>query len=118
MTFSTRPPTVEEHDAMQLVGDAPFMWTPGRPILDALRARFEPGRSVVAVDDDLHEIVGALKCYSMLVTVPGGRVLPVGELNEVGVLVSHRPRSWPVSTWLMTWCSRPVRTRLAATLTS
>ena len=75
---------------MQLVGDAPFMWTPGKLILDALRARFEPGRSVVAVDDDFHEIVGALKCYSMLLTVPGGRVLPVGELNEVGVLTSHR----------------------------
>jgi predicted acetyltransferase len=56
---------------------------------DVDRARFEPDRSIGAMDGD--EVVGHTCAYSFTMTAPGGP-LPVAGVSMVGVLPTHRRR--------------------------
>jgi predicted acetyltransferase len=88
MDLTLRPITPEEFDAFTLANGTAF----GRRPTDDDRQRelpiFEFDRSVAAFDGK--QIVGTAGAYSMDLTLPGGRAVPVSGVTFVGVLPTHR----------------------------
>ena len=89
MSVELRPITADEHLAFLVAENAGFGEVPTDPaILAESRSVFEYDRTLVAHDEG--RVIATTAIYSMGLTVPGGRALPVAGVSSVTVAATHR----------------------------
>jgi predicted acetyltransferase len=97
MDLEIRPIRPDEHEAYARATDAAFSGVASPEELEDDRTIAEFDRRFAAFDDGT--IVGGSSASSFLMTVPGGRSVPIPGLTHVGVLPTHRRRG--INTALM-----------------
>ncbi|NUW35870.1 GNAT family N-acetyltransferase [Nonomuraea sp. SMC257] len=90
MTYPIRPIGEAEWGAAAAVLQEAFGWRPSPAQDERFRAETEFDRTLAAFDGD--DIAGLTAAFSLTMTVPGGRQLPVAGVTAVSVLPSHRRR--------------------------
>ncbi|MDR8412156.1 GNAT family N-acetyltransferase [Nonomuraea sp. 3-1Str] len=88
MTYPIRPIGESEWSAATAVLEEAFGWSPTPSQKERYKAETEFDRTLAAFDGDA--VVGLAGAYSLTMTVPGGRQLPVAGVTAVSVLPSHR----------------------------
>jgi len=90
MTFPIRPIDEAEWRGFAGVLAEAFGWTPNATQDERFKAATEFDRTLAAFDGAT--IAGVTSVFSLTMTVPGGRQIPVGGVTAVSVLPSHRRR--------------------------
>jgi predicted acetyltransferase len=90
MGFELRPITVGEWRQYNSVLEAAFGESWSEEESERYRGRQELDRSLAAFEGE--RIVGTAGAYSMELTLPGLRTIPVGGLTNIAVLPTHRRR--------------------------
>ncbi|MBN6058041.1 GNAT family N-acetyltransferase [Nonomuraea sp. RK-328] len=90
MTYPIRPIGEAEWAKAAAVLEEAFGWRPAPPQQERFRAETEFDRTLAAFDGD--DIAGIAAIFSLTMTVPGDRQLPVAGVTAVSVLPSHRRR--------------------------
>ncbi|MEV0383046.1 GNAT family N-acetyltransferase [Nonomuraea sp. NPDC050643] len=90
MTYPIRPIDESEWSAFGRVLEEAFGWTPHPTQSERFKAETEFDRTLAAFDGE--DMAGVTAVFSLTMTVPGGRQLPVGGVTAVSVLPSHRRR--------------------------
>src|SRR5687767_7218133 len=88
MAFDLRPVTEEEWPAYVRAVEAAFGGHPDEGDIAYWRAVSEIERSLAAFEGD--RIVGNAGAYTLELTVPGDRTLPMAGVTAVGVRPTHR----------------------------
>ncbi|NUT11706.1 MAG: GNAT family N-acetyltransferase, partial [Nonomuraea sp.] len=90
MTYPIRPIDEAEWPGFAGVLAEGFGWTPHPTQDERFKAATEFDRTLAAFDGTT--MAGVTSVFSLTMTVPGGRQLPVGGVTAVSVLPSHRRR--------------------------
>ncbi|MFF0868238.1 GNAT family N-acetyltransferase [Nonomuraea sp. NPDC003560] len=90
MTYPIRPIDESEWPGFAGVLAEGFGWTPHPTQDERYKAATEFDRTLVAFDGTT--MAGVTSVFSLTMTVPGGRQIPVGGVTAVSVLPSHRRR--------------------------
>lgn len=89
MPFTVRVARTDDFDAIMSLLFTAFHDNPDdHEVSDIDRVVFEPGRSLLAIDDE-GELAGHVGTFTRDLTVPGG-VIPAGYVTMVGVSGTHR----------------------------
>jgi predicted acetyltransferase len=89
MPFTVRVASTEDFDAIMALLFTAFHDNPDdHELSDVDRTVFEPGRSLLAIDEE-GELAGHVGTFTRDLTVPGG-VIPAGYVTMVGVSGTHR----------------------------